>query len=721
MMTTALAASTPAYPAPADPTPADPASAQRAGAPASLLHAALLFAAAIPGLLFAPVFGMTALLLPIAVVIVLCFAVTELCRRVLPQWRIPLTLLVGLLGIAETELRDTTLAGVPTGSTVRALIDGATRSWLETMQTTWPAKPEPELLLFVPMAVLLVAVLGVELASKPLFALLPSLLFLGVSQAFVASTGWVALVAGLGYAAVVGVLLATPSKILVLAPTALVAVLASVLALVVLPVRAPAVSLQDGHPAQAPAVQLANPMDDVAGWLRAPRTPVFSYTATGPVDRWRLAVLDDFNGVSWTPDASPYRRMGESVGPTPGLTVPTTLHSAQLSVAGEQGFPWLPSQTMPATVTGADPLIDQQSGTLMVPQPGPANYAMSWWEPTVTADTLADAAIDPGKETGTGLGAVPPGISQLAETAVHDTRPSFETALVLARYLSQHYQLATGTDLPTGSGWAQLRSFLLVTKRGTSVQFAAAYVVLARLLGIPARVAVGFHTPRPGANGRVVVHTGDAFAWPEVAVSGVGWVPVDPTGAASSTGGSDTGLTGAVDKAITELPNQQDLRSPPLPTNQPTAAASPLGTGHVLPTIGAVLAGLLVLILLGFLAVPVLGRMRYWRRRRLTGVHGVAAACQEASDRLRANGVPVRVGMTVRELAISAGPHVPRTVLGGLRQLADVADLALWSGFGVGRPAPAWAAVDQIRGGLRTMPLGARLRAAFTVGGSRGR
>jgi hypothetical protein len=77
--------------------------------------------------------------------------------------------------------------------------------------------------------------------------------------------------------------------------------------------------------------------------------------------------------------------------------------------------------------------------------------------------------------------------------------------------------------------------------------------------------------------------------------------------------------------------------------------------------------------------------------------------------------------MTVRELAISAGPHVPRTVLGGLRQLADVADLALWSGFGAGRPEPAWAAVDQIRGGLRTMPLGARLRAAFTVGGSRGR
>src|SRR5205807_1082831 len=118
--------------------------------------------------------------------------------------------------------------------------------------------------------------------------------------------------------------------------------------------------------------------------------------------------------------------------------------------------------------------------------------------------------------------------------------------------------------------------------------------------------------------------------------------------------------------------------------------------------------------------VPVIGRVRYWRRRRLTGVPGVVAACQEASDRLRANGVPVRVGMTVRELAISAGPHVPRVVLGAVRQLADVADLALWSGFGAGRPEPAWAAVDAIRGGLRTMPLGARLRAAFTFGAQHG-
>ena len=75
---------------------------------------------------------------------------------------------------------------------------------------------------------------------------------------------------------------------------------------------------------------------------------------------------------------------------------------------------------------------------------------------------------------------------------MQDTRPAFQTALVLERYLRENYQLATGADLPSGNGWPQLSTFLLDTKRGTTEQFAAAYVVLARMIGLPARIAVGY-------------------------------------------------------------------------------------------------------------------------------------------------------------------------------------------------------------------------------------
>jgi hypothetical protein len=643
--------------------------------------------------------------------------------------------LVGLLGIVETELLDTTVLGLPTGASLSALVEGATRSWLLTLQTTWPARPQPDLLLFVPLATLLVAALGVELLRRPLFALLPGLVFLGVSQAFVAATGPAALLAGLGYVAAAGILLGVTraggaqtrrqrsargllgSAALVL-PTALIAVIAAVLGVAVIPVRGPAVALRE-HPASPPVDQLANPLDELAGWLRQPADPVFSYTATAPVDRWRLAVLDDFDGVAWSPDQTPYRQTGVSIAPSQGLTVATDEQSARLDLLGDADGPWLPSQPMPASVSGVDSLIDQQSGTLIAARPGSTSYALSWWEPQVDADTLAESAIDPTQESDAPLGAVPPGIGALATTAVHGLRPSFQAALVLARYLSQHYQLATGTDLPTGAGWPQLRSFLLDTKRGTTAQFAASYVVLARLLGIPARIAVGFHTARPGADGRVVVDQGDAFAWPEVAVSGVGWVPVDPTGVTSSATGPGNSLTGAVDKALSDLPRQQDLRSQPLPDPKSTAAstARSLGGKGILGPIAMVVLILLILAILGMLAVPVLRRLRYWRRRRLPGTLGVVAAGQEAVDRLRANGVPVSGGMTVRELVATAAPHVSRPVVVALRELANVTDFALWSGPGVVIPDRAWAAVEAIRHGLRARPAGARLRAVFSLAG----
>jgi protein-glutamine gamma-glutamyltransferase len=105
-----------------------------------------------------------------------------------------------------------------------------------------------------------------------------------------------------------------------------------------------------------------------------------------------------------------------------------------------------------------------------------ADYELSWWEPVV--DDLSRAAIDGTARTGLGdLGEVPAGVADLAHKAVQDTRPAFQTALVLERFLRENYTLATGADQPSGIGWPQLSTFLLDTKRGTTEQFAAAYVV----------------------------------------------------------------------------------------------------------------------------------------------------------------------------------------------------------------------------------------------------
>src|SRR5260370_8642682 len=79
---------------------------------------------------------------------------------------------------------------------------------------------------------------------------------------------------------------------------------------------------------------------------------------------------------------------------------------------------------------------------------------------------------------------------------------------------------------------------------------------MARLLGLPTRVAVGFTQGTIGSDGKLHVLDLNAHAWPEVYFAGIGWLAFEPTpqrgepGAQIYTGvppqqASDTGDTTA--------------------------------------------------------------------------------------------------------------------------------------------------------------------------------
>ncbi|MFL6120994.1 transglutaminase-like domain-containing protein [Actinophytocola sp.] len=685
---------------------------------------ATLLAAVGPALLFAPVFGVAPLLLPLGLVLVTGLGVAEACRHwpALVPWRALLVLVVGLLALVEALLFPTTTSGLPTGETIRALAAGLTDSWQLTLQSTWPARADPELLLFVPLAALAAATIALELLSRlrrPLLALLPGLAVLGLSQAYVALTGPTAMLAAFGFAVVAAVLLASAAEAGPVTRRPVVAVLlvvlsvgGAVLGAVTDPVDRPVYSLKDKQFAPLPPERVASPLDELTDHLLTPDDEVLTYSTDAPVDRWRLVVLDQFNGVTWTPSVQP-RRLGTALPPAPAVTVPATEHTAHVEYADTEG-PWLPSQALPAAVTGLAPLVDETSGTLLVPgRSGPVSYDLSWWEPTVRSDVLAGAAVDPTARTGFGdLGQVPDGIAELAGKAVRDTRPAFQTALVLERYLRENYALATGADLPSGSGWPQLRTFLLDTRRGTTEQFAAAYVVLARMIGLPARIAVGFKAS--GAGEDVAVRGGDVLAWPEVAVEGVGWVPLDPAGTPSGTGVRPRGLAEVTEQARESLPPPEQLHDPELREDAPTDRDPDDGDEFVLPVVETVVAlgGVLVLWALG---MPLARCARGWHRRRRPGARAVVGAWAEARDRLRAHGIPFTAGMTVRDLAGAARPHVDPSVVTGLDTLARTVDVALWSRTGLTRTTAdeAWSAVREVRRGLSRRPWPVRLRAAL--------
>ncbi|MDR1995572.1 DUF3488 and transglutaminase-like domain-containing protein [Azonexus sp.] len=88
--------------------------------------------------------------------------------------------------------------------------------------------------------------------------------------------------------------------------------------------------------------------------------------------------------------------------------------------------------------------------------------------------------------------------------------------------------------------------FLFTTRRGFCEHFAAAFVVLMRAGGVPARVVTGYQGgERNPVDGYLVVRQSDAHAWAEVWLAGRGWVRVDPT-AAVSPARIDTGIANAL-------------------------------------------------------------------------------------------------------------------------------------------------------------------------------
>src|SRR5260370_42076218 len=94
---------------------------------------------------------------------------------------------------------------------------------------------------------------------------------------------------------------------------------------------------------------------------------------------------------------------------------------------------------------------------------------------------------------------------------------------------------------------------------------------MARLLGLPTRVAVGFTQGTIGSDGKLHVLDLNAHAWPEVYFAGIGWLAFEPT--------PQRGEPGA--QIYTGVPPQQasDTGDTTATTVPSTGTTVPVGTG----------------------------------------------------------------------------------------------------------------------------------------------
>jgi transglutaminase-like putative cysteine protease len=125
---------------------------------------------------------------------------------------------------------------------------------------------------------------------------------------------------------------------------------------------------------------------------------------------------------------------------------------------------------------------------------------------------------------------VPQRVIDLAEEVVAGGETVYERARLLERFLRTYPYSLEVERPPEGRDVADY--FLFEMREGYCDYYATAFVVMARAVGIPARLAAGFIEGVYDFEDRAyLVRQKDGHSWPEVYFPGWGWIAFEPTGA----------------------------------------------------------------------------------------------------------------------------------------------------------------------------------------------
>lgn len=500
--------------------------------------------------------------------------------------------------------------------------------------------------------------------------------------------------------------------------------LAGALALATALIVTPALSNSEGHgilgwkggfgSGGSGARQVGNPIVDLhTRLLEQNSTPVFQVETQYP-SYWRLTSLDTFTGQDWVSTDS-YRSFRSRLPGTQSVPPGTRLVQAIFTVQQLDSV-WLPDEFTPLAVTGVSGVsYDPVSGSLITSKSTSdgMQYTVNSYQYLSTLDPAQLQAAPPVTITGAfrrylQLPAdIPPDVYALARSITKGQTTEYGKALALQDYFLSR-QFTYSLDPPNdGFGIDALTTFLFNTRTGYCQQFAGSYAVLARAIGLPTRLAVGFATGSSEDSDFYQVTNSDAHTWPEVYFGPqYGWLPFEPTpsfrdpesqkyappAAGKGQSSSSADVTPAVPKQNTGRGNGSSGAS--ATTTPPTKRALRAAPGGATSNPHHTSPWLIVLALAGavivWTAAVVLGRrLRWWQRRwrRRGDRRGlVLARWAEVNELLNWCGAVRHAGETDREFAVRAGRLVSRRVReptpwlpGGILRLAELASEAAYA------------------------------------------
>ncbi len=331
---------------------------------------------------------------------------------------------------------------------------------------------------------------------------------------------------------------------------------------------------------------------------------------SGDREYWRLMALDEFDGDLWRARSS----FDDAAGPLPSDFDPsvTARRMTQEVTVASLGNIFLPAAHEVREVIddgGVAMEYEPASGSLVKTRVGDAlgprrfTYVVESAVPEIDARRLRGASAVAGDflAFNTALpAAFPASVRAEAERVAGAAGAGYDRALALQDYFRDPGRFRYDLNVAFDQDLDDLESFLFDVRAGYCEQFAAAFASMARSVGLPARVAVGFTWGEwDAARGAYAVRGEHAHAWPEVYFAGTGWVRFEPT--PGRGGPNDYGVTGVPPAqegsqpepaaATTTVPVESGSgfagtgagSAPPAPTapaapdDRPGAGRSPLG------------------------------------------------------------------------------------------------------------------------------------------------